>query len=296
MDITKLLTFLAVADAGSFGKATVKTGYSQAGISYAISSLEEELGVQLFQRTANGVKLTSYGKVMLPEVRKVVNAYTGMESVLNAQKHNSTGTLHIATIETMSTKWLPYAISEFRKSYPDILIEIITGDPFEINEWVLSGEADLGLSEKDWNSSELHWIHLADDPYMAVLPHNTEVPDPCPLDFFNGRLFYMADYGRERNVPLLLNKKNINVHLLNDKLSNSTLLNIIGSGTASTIMPAISIDLWNPYYGNEAMLPEIVPIKEKAFRDLGLTIKEENRSVQIYKDFAECFKRAVEIL
>ena len=296
MDISKLSTFLAVADAGSFGKATVKTGYSQAGISYAVSSLEEELGVQLFQRTSNGVKLTSYGKVLLPEIRKVVNSYNGMQSVLNAQKQNSTGILHIAAIETMATMWLPYAISEFHKTYPDILIETITGDPFEINELMLNGEADIGLSEKAWNSSELHWIHVAKDPYMVVLPHDTPAPNPCPISFLDGRWFYMADYSRERNVPILLQEHGVNVKLLNDRLSNSTLLNIIGSGTEATIMPAISIKLWNPYYGNESMLPKVIPIKEKAFRDLGVTIREEDRNNKMFKDFAKCIKKAAETL
>ncbi|MCF0144937.1 MAG: LysR family transcriptional regulator, partial [Firmicutes bacterium] len=211
MDINKLKIFLAVADAGSFGKASEKTGYTQAGISYVIKSLEDEIGVRLFSRTSTGVKLTDGGKALHPEIRRIVNSYGGFESTLAAQKKGSQVTIHIGCVDTVAIMWLPRAILLFKERFPDVLVDAKTGDPFEIKDWLETGDIDIGLTERAWEDVRFRWVHLADDPYVVVFPPGTKAPSPCPISFLQGKEMYVSDYSRERNIPRMIRDREINI-------------------------------------------------------------------------------------
>ncbi len=293
MDINKFSVFLAVADAGSFGKASDKTGYTQAGISYIIKTLEEELGVVLFSRTSTGVRLTESGKVLLPEFRRVVNSYGSFESTLLAQKTANIMTIHIGTVDSIAIKWLPRAIELFNVRYPEILVDSNTGDPFEIKEWLERGEADLGLTERAWEDVRFRWIHLADDPYVAVLPPGTNAPVPCPYAFLDDRQMYISDYGRERNIPMLIQNKAFKIFPLNDKLCNRALVNIIARGKASTIMSSMSYEVSGEAAASERLVPEVVPLESGISRELNITMREENVTKPILRGFINCMKEAV---
>lgn len=293
MDINKFQIFLAVADAGSFGKASEKTGYTQAGISYVIKTLEDEVGVRLFSRTSTGVRLTDSGRVLLPEVRRVVGAYGSFESALLAQKVANVQTIHVGTVDTMAIKWLPRAIQLFNERFPDVLVDCNTGDPFEIKEWMERGEADLGLTERGWEDVRYRWIHLAYDPYVAILPPGSNCQRPCPYSFLNGRQMYISDYGRERNVPVLIQNKDFQIFPLNDKLCNRSLANIIGHGKASTIMPSLAYEVCGMHDDRPEFQPEVVPLESGITRDLNIVLREENVTKPILRGFINCIKEAV---
>ncbi|MDD5823109.1 MAG: LysR family transcriptional regulator [Firmicutes bacterium] len=292
MDINKFRIFLAVADAGSFGKASEKTGYTQAGISYVIKSLEDEIGVRLFSRTSTGVRLTDSGKVLLPEIRRVVGSFGSFESTLVAQKTGNMVTIHVGVVDTVAIKWLPRAVELFRKRYPDVLVDANTGDPFEMKEWLERGEADLGICERAWEDRRFRWIHLADDPYVVVFPPGTNAPSPCPFDYLDGKAMYISDYGRERIIPEAFQSIDVTTVPLNDKICNPALVNMIAHGKGCTIMSALSMEACGG--GLEGDLkPEIVPLGSEIKRDINIAVREENVSKPVLKNFINCFKEAV---
>lgn len=292
MDINKFRVFLAVADAGSFGKASERTGYTQAGISYVIKSLEDEIGVRLFSRTSTGVRLTDSGKVLLPEIRRVVSSFGGFESTLFAQKAGKVVTIHVGTVDTIAIKWLPRAVELFRERFPDILVDANTGDPFEIKEWLERGEADIGLTERAWEDMRFRWIPLEDDPYVAVFPPGTDAPSPCPVSYLEGQAMYISDYGRERNIPLLLQNQSITTVPLNDKLCNPSLVNMIAHGKGMTIMSSMSYETCG-YKSEAGKEPEVVPLEWEGKRVMHATLREENVTKPILRSFINCIKEAV---
>ena len=72
MDWDKLKVFYAVAEAGSFTRATINLNLSQSAISRQIQSLEEDLKVQLFERHARGLTLTENGEYVFKTVHEVI--------------------------------------------------------------------------------------------------------------------------------------------------------------------------------------------------------------------------------
>ena len=75
MNATKYQIFLKTVECGSFTKAAADLNFSQSGISHAISSLEEELGVTLLSRNRGGVTLTGDGRALLPQIQQLCTEY-----------------------------------------------------------------------------------------------------------------------------------------------------------------------------------------------------------------------------
>lgn len=293
MDVNKLKVFLSVVDAGSINKAADKLGYSQAGISYIIRQIEEELGVTLLERSFNGVRLTVPGKAVISELKRVVNAYKSFEGVIDAQKSNMGDTIHVAAVDTVTSRWFSDAVELFNMEHPQVNFDIIDGDPFEINEWVENGTVDIGITELDWAIQGNTWIHLLDDPYRAIFPRGTGAPNPCPLEFFEGRKFYVPDFGRERTVPAMLTQNKVNVQTLYDKVGNLSIIRSISKGRACTLMSLLEVEMCPMRTIREYMMPEILPVVGSPHRDLGIVIKPENNDKPLFKDFVSCFKRAI---
>ena len=142
MDWDKLKIFYAVAEAGSFTRATINLNLSQSAISRQIQSLEEDLKVQLFERHARGLTLTENGEYVFKTVHEVISKLKDIETSLSDQKNKPTGKLTITTVRSFGTHWLTPRIQEFMQLNPNIEVELI----FDDKELDLSTrQADIGI-------------------------------------------------------------------------------------------------------------------------------------------------------
>ena len=142
MDWDKLKIFYAVAEAGSFTRATINLNLSQSAISRQIQSLEEDLKVQLFERHARGLTLTENGEYVFKTAREVISKLKDVETSLSDQKNKPTGKLIITTVRSFGTHWLTPRIQEFMQLNPNIEVELI----FDDEELDLSTrQADIGI-------------------------------------------------------------------------------------------------------------------------------------------------------
>jgi len=142
MDWDKLKIFYAVAEAGSFTRATINHNLSQSAISRQIQSLEEDLKVQLFERHARGLTLTENGEYVFKTAHEVISKLKDVETSLSDQKNKPTGKLTITTVRSFGTHWLTPRIQEFMQLNPNIEVELI----FDDEELDLSTrQADIGI-------------------------------------------------------------------------------------------------------------------------------------------------------
>ena len=142
MDWDKLKIFYAVAESGSFTKATLNLNLSQSAISRQIQSLEYELKVQLFERHARGLSLTENGEYLYKTAHEVISKLKDVESAFIDKKNKPTGKLTVTTVVSFGTTWLTPRIQEFMQLNPEIEIELIFDDK-ELN--LSTREADIGI-------------------------------------------------------------------------------------------------------------------------------------------------------
>ena len=77
MDIQKLQALAVIQEAGSFSRAAETLGYSQAGLTYMMNSLENEIGLRLLDRSYSGVRLSETGKTLMPKIHRLLKKYFG---------------------------------------------------------------------------------------------------------------------------------------------------------------------------------------------------------------------------
>ena len=120
---------------------------SQPGVSRQIRELEEELGVDIFER--NGKRLTGLtepGKGILHIIERLLLEAENLKQAGDDYSDQTKGTLTIATTHTQARYVLPKVVQGFRNSFPDVRIALQQSSPEHIAEWVLSGKADVGIA------------------------------------------------------------------------------------------------------------------------------------------------------
>ena len=139
MDWDKLRIFNAVAQAGSFTHAGEVLNLSQSAVSRQVSSLEEDLGVQLFHRHARGLILTEQGELLSCTAAGVMEKLEAVKVAITDSKEQPTGELRVTSTVGFGSTWLTPRIHEFLHNFPDIRLSIICDDR----------ELDLGMREAD---------------------------------------------------------------------------------------------------------------------------------------------------
>lgn len=126
MDVIDLKVIDAVARHGSMNKAAVELNTVQSNVSSRIRSLEDELGVSLFQRSAKGVQITPAGRRVLPYAARLSKLLSDASAAARDDGKPS-GVLEIGTLETTLALRLPLLIARFAKAYPDVRPLVRTG-------------------------------------------------------------------------------------------------------------------------------------------------------------------------
>jgi DNA-binding transcriptional LysR family regulator len=139
MDWDKLRVFHAVADAGSFTKATETLNISQSAISRQINILEDELSTPLFKRVARGLVLTEAGEALRDTVVNVFGKLAMTQATIEELKTNPRGRIQVATSLAFGTLWLAPRLQEFLDQYPDVEVNLLLKDE----------EVDLNMREAD---------------------------------------------------------------------------------------------------------------------------------------------------
>jgi DNA-binding transcriptional LysR family regulator len=123
MRIEQLQAFLAVAETGNFGQAAQKCGVTQSTISRQIQSLETDLGLPLFHRTAQA-KLTLGGERLLPKARKICQEWQSATQELTDLMAGKQPELCIAAIHSVCAHYLPPVLQQFCQNYPDVQLRV----------------------------------------------------------------------------------------------------------------------------------------------------------------------------
>jgi len=120
---------------------------SQPGVSRQIRDLEEELGVEIFVRHGKRLTaLTEPGRAVLAIAERILAEAANMKRAGEEFANEKLGTLTIATTHTQARYALPKAVAAFKRRYPDVQLVIHQGNPTQICEMVLRGEAEFAIA------------------------------------------------------------------------------------------------------------------------------------------------------
>lgn len=128
---------------------------SQPGVSKQIQLLEEELGLQIFQRNGKRlVGITEPGRKIVDLAARVMLDMQNIKRVGDEYSQEDCGELTIATTHTQARYRLPAAVKQFMAQYPNVKLAIHQGNPSQVTEQVAAGEADIGIATENISKDE----------------------------------------------------------------------------------------------------------------------------------------------
>ena len=168
MEFPQLEAFLEAASRGSFRRAAYALYLSQPSVSARIQTLEDEVGVALFHRTARGVRLTNMGQVFLPFAQRSMETLRRGREVLESVRQASAGILNMATARVIGTYVLPETLQKFQHLYPETNLHIKVGGSLDVLQMVVDEEVQLGLA-RFMQHPDVDALHLYDEEAVLVV-------------------------------------------------------------------------------------------------------------------------------
>ncbi|MCU4360586.1 MULTISPECIES: LysR family transcriptional regulator [Acinetobacter] len=125
-NLNDLKAVIAIAKRGTFRGAAIELGMSTTALSHAISKLEENLGVRLFNRTTRSVSLTEAGRLFVEQVGPALQDIHSALDIVRSQRESPSGTLRINAAAFAAREIISPVIIEFLRRYPEMNIDLIT--------------------------------------------------------------------------------------------------------------------------------------------------------------------------
>ncbi|MEO1686061.1 MAG: LysR family transcriptional regulator [Cyanobacteria bacterium J06631_12] len=174
--LSYLQALIVVADSGSFSEAALRLQMSQSSVSYAIASLEEQLGVVLLTRGRQGAHLTPVGEQIVDRARRITHLLDDTLKQANLAKGLEGGYVRIASFRSAASHLLPEVIAEFCRRYPAISIRIAEYDDCpEAEEDLRRGRVDLAITYLPPSDDVETW-ELVKDDFVVLFPPSFQPP------------------------------------------------------------------------------------------------------------------------
>jgi len=147
MELRQLLIFCTAAQTLNFTKAGLKLGYAQSNITGQIRQLEDELHIKLFDRLGRGIQLTTDGQKFLQNAEKILQLCHKAKEELSPEVYR--GTIRIGAAETLCVYRLPQILTEYRKQYPLVEIQVQTESCEHLFKLIKDNAIDVALALTD---------------------------------------------------------------------------------------------------------------------------------------------------
>ena len=145
MEIRQLEYFLMVNQAGSFTRAAERLFVSQPAVTNAVRSLEEELGIQLFDRSQKQAILTAEGRIFCAHAEHVMQGISTTLDEIRAIKNLSSGKLRLGLTGFAALPPVMRLIKLFRESYPNIEVELVESSCSDLLAQLIDDKLDLAI-------------------------------------------------------------------------------------------------------------------------------------------------------
>jgi DNA-binding transcriptional LysR family regulator len=168
LDNFRLVVFRAVAEQRSFRKAAEELYLTQPAVSFQIKALEEDIGVQLFDRTGAQIALTEAGKVLLGYSQQANALFVQAEHEIAALSGDHAGQLALGASTTIAQYVLPRLLGEYCKEHPRVHPTLISGNTEQIVDAVEKQKIELGFIEGPPRSREVKSEPFLEDELVLI--------------------------------------------------------------------------------------------------------------------------------
>lgn len=248
MTLTDLRYLIALARERHFGRAAEKCHVSQPTLSVAVKKVEEELGVQLFERGATEVKITAIGQRIVAQAEKVLLEAAQIPEIASAGKDPLAGPLRLGVIYTIGPYLLPRLIPRVHRLAPKMPLIIQENFTTRLAELLKRGELDVVILSLPFEEVGIVAQPVYDEPFRVLIP--TEHPwagleriDPDSLADEQLLLLGAGNCFRDQVLEVCPQCRNVSgLQRTLEGSSLETIRHMVATGLGVTVLPSSAAD------------------------------------------------------
>ncbi len=283
MNLPQLYYFRKLAQLQHYTKAAKELYITQPSLSDSIASLEEELGISLFQREGRNVRLTKYGKEFYKYVNAALNQLDEGIAIAKSKSGPVGGVIDIGCIPTILGDYMPKAMQDYKKKNPKVVFNIYQGHTLDLLAELKKGKYDIALCSKT-DDPELEFVPILAQRLILVVRNDHPLAAKDTVELAELKGYSLTTY--RENIPIgkivraVLREKGVKADFsYDDEIS-------IGGVVTATNQVAIAAD--TPY------LSQFGQIKKIAVSDIPpdtrlvyMVRSKKNYMAMATKEFAE---------
>jgi len=170
MTLTELKYIVALAREKHFGRAAEACFVSQPTLSVAIRKLEDELGVQLFERGTAGIQTTAIGDQLIEQAQKVLDEASFLKDLARQGRDPLAGPLRVGVIFTIGPYLLPWLVPQMIQTYPNMPMLLQENYTVKLLESLRQGEVDVLILAEPFDMQGLVIDPVYDEHFMVAVP------------------------------------------------------------------------------------------------------------------------------
>ena len=269
MTITQLSYVLAVAENQNFTKAAEKCFVTQPTLSMQIQKLEDELDIQIFDRSKKPIELTEVGKKIVNQARNIVNESDRIQDIVDQQKGFIGGDFKLGIIPTVMPTLLPMFLKTFVKKYPKVKLKIEELTTDEIISRINDGHLDAAIAATPLENENIKERVLYFEPFVSYIPNKHRLNEKKKIDISDldiNDILLLEDGHCFRDGVINLCKvfKNTNDEQFQlESGSIETLIKLSNEGLGMTLLPYLhTLDLKESERNNLHYFTDPSPARE----------------------------------
>ena len=182
MTLTELRYVVTLAQEQHFGRAAAKCFVSQPTLSVGVKKLEEELGVALFERTRNAVRVTPQGELIVSQAQKVLEEASTIKQLAKAGHDQLSSPLRVGAIYTVGPYLFPHLVPQLAQRAADMPLYIEENFTAVLRRKLRMGELDAIIIALPFNEPDVLTIPLYDEPFRVLLPCGHRLEQQAEID------------------------------------------------------------------------------------------------------------------
>ncbi|MDP4145871.1 MAG: LysR family transcriptional regulator [Bacillota bacterium] len=268
MDFHQFEYVMAIAEEKSISRAAKKLYISQPSLSQYIMRLENNLGVKLFDRTANSITLTFAGEKYIQTAKNILNLNTQLERELSDIAGSRKGRLAMGVPNQTGRHILPLVLPEFHKRFPEIEIVVEEDVTMQLEEMLLSGKIDIAILNLPIQHDKILYETISVERIFLVAPQDHWICSKAALDKQHGfnfsclkdEKFVLLEQGQRTRLIAdeIFHKAQFKPNVLLEIRNLDTAYRIAAAGMGFTFVPENVIWLLNTkQYNNNFLIDDM---------------------------------------
>ncbi|MGV9266172.1 LysR family transcriptional regulator [Kitasatospora sp. NPDC003701] len=271
MEIRELQWFVALAESEHVTAAAERLNITQPTLSRAVARLEKRVGVPLFDRHQNRLRLNKYGEVFRAHAVRAISEIDRAEQRIATLVDPDTGTITLGFLHSYGTWLVPELLAGYRTIAPATTFELRGSAADVVVDGVRRGRLDLGVTSPRPVGDDLRWTPLRDEPLGLLVPvghplasrGRVEMVELAAEEF----VALQPEYGLRQVADRLCEKAGFAPRIVLECTELSTLRTLVASGLGVAVVPSTGDPA--AYGGRAVHVPLADP---QAYRTIGMIV------------------------